>query len=323
MIIQKLVVFLFLSFILSSCVSSKKYQEIVILKDHYKEKNEALKKVKQNYEDLQKEFTKTKDQISRGRQQLGNLSEQYVDLEKEKQLLEIKVEGLEQYSEELKTAAADQKADYETRLKEKEATIKKKEDEISWLKYGLSQYNSNPDSVLNTISSTEMDFLDLYTTFSQQKKAIESISADLKEALSDFSEKEILYRSEGGKFFISLLHDRLYSTTANTFNSRGKRALRKIATVLKTKGWIIQVQGNVDQQATNGDYWEKSTQAALSAAQSLISYGLAPQQVVPSGRGYYFPLAADDNPEASRLNERTEIILTPQIETVYRLMMKE
>jgi chemotaxis protein MotB len=47
---------------------------------------------------------------------------------------------------------------------------------------------------------------------------------------------------------------------------------------------------------------------------------IKPARLTAAGRGEYLPVEADDTPESRQKNRRTEIILTPDLTELYKLI---
>jgi len=52
----------------------------------------------------------------------------------------------------------------------------------------------------------------------------------------------------------------------------------------------------------------------------LVKNGVYPWRVIPSGRSQYSPLVENITPEDRRLNRRTEIILSPNMRPLLKLL---
>jgi chemotaxis protein MotB len=59
---------------------------------------------------------------------------------------------------------------------------------------------------------------------------------------------------------------------------------------------------------------------ATSITKILTKAGVSAQQVTASGRGEYVPLAANDSPQNKQKNRRTEIIITPDLDELFKIL---
>jgi len=69
------------------------------------------------------------------------------------------------------------------------------------------------------------------------------------------------------------------------------------------------------------DNWDLSVLRATSIVRILTRGGqVVPTRITVAGRGEFFPVDAADTPEARRKNRRTEIILSPDFNEVFRIL---
>jgi chemotaxis protein MotB len=106
----------------------------------------------------------------------------------------------------------------------------------------------------------------------------------------------------------------------------GKDALRLLSDVLdKNHDIDILVEGHTDNVPikTNiyKDNWDLSVARATSIVRILTTeYKIAPTRVTASGRGEFFPKSENDTPEGRAKNRRTEIILSPKLDEIMKLL---
>lgn len=68
------------------------------------------------------------------------------------------------------------------------------------------------------------------------------------------------------------------------------------------------------------DNWDLSVMRATSITKILTHAGVSPQQVTASGRGEFLPLANNDSPQNKQKNRRTEIIITPDLDELFKIL---
>ena len=59
---------------------------------------------------------------------------------------------------------------------------------------------------------------------------------------------------------------------------------------------------------------------ATAVVKVLTGSGANPDNIIASGRGFYFPKAPNDTEANKSLNRRTEIILSPNLDLLYSLI---
>ena len=105
------------------------------------------------------------------------------------------------------------------------------------------------------------------------------------------------------------------------------QALKTLAKVLEDNPDIkITVEGHTDivpvrTNASFADNWDLSVKRATSIVRILLdNSSIDPTRLVASGRGEFLPVDPANTPEARQKNRRTEIILTPRLDELYRLL---
>ena len=59
---------------------------------------------------------------------------------------------------------------------------------------------------------------------------------------------------------------------------------------------------------------------ATSITKILTKGGVSPKQITAAGRGEFTPLALNDTPQNKQKNRRTEIIITPDLDELFRIL---
>jgi len=59
---------------------------------------------------------------------------------------------------------------------------------------------------------------------------------------------------------------------------------------------------------------------ATSITKILIKGGMSPSQVTAAGKGEFSPVAANDNAANKQKNRRTEIIVTPNLDQLFKIL---
>jgi len=68
------------------------------------------------------------------------------------------------------------------------------------------------------------------------------------------------------------------------------------------------------------DNWDLSVMRATAITKILTKAGVSSSKITPSGRGEYSPLAANDTPQNKQKNRRTEIIITPNLDELFKIL---
>jgi chemotaxis protein MotB len=68
------------------------------------------------------------------------------------------------------------------------------------------------------------------------------------------------------------------------------------------------------------DNWDLSVMRATSIAKILTKAGVPSKQLTASGKGEFSPLAPNDTPQNKQKNRRTEIIVTPNLDELFKIL---
>jgi chemotaxis protein MotB len=118
----------------------------------------------------------------------------------------------------------------------------------------------------------------------------------------------------------------LFKSGSVDIEAKGKDAIRILGEVLKKNPDIdVMVEGHTDnvpiKTSLYKDNWDLSVARAITIVRMLTSnYGILPMRLTAAGRGEYMPKASNDTPEGRALNRRTEIILTPNLDKIMKII---
>jgi chemotaxis protein MotB len=88
----------------------------------------------------------------------------------------------------------------------------------------------------------------------------------------------------------------------------------------------IVIEGHTDNVPFKGtgnikDNWDLSVMRATAVVKELLrNKEIDPQRISASGRGEYIPVDNEDTREARAKNRRTEIILTPKLDELFKII---
>ena len=119
----------------------------------------------------------------------------------------------------------------------------------------------------------------------------------------------------------------LFQSGSWVVDAKGKDALVKLGKVLQTQPEVgILVEGHTDNVPYKGsgaieDNWDLSVKRATAIVKILTANSsINPTQLSASGRSEYFPLDAANTKEAKAKNRRTEIIITPKLNELFKIL---
>jgi chemotaxis protein MotB len=159
----------------------------------------------------------------------------------------------------------------------------------------------------------------------QQRQAIEGLRKKMTDALVNFKPEELTVSIKNGKVYVSLQESLLFPSGSAAVNPKGKEALGTLAQVLNLNPDInVSIEGHTDSIPMKGrfeDNWALSVGRATSIVRILTdTYSVDPTRVTASGRSKYEPLDSNETPEGRARNRRTEIILSPKLDELMKLL---
>ena len=176
-----------------------------------------------------------------------------------------------------------------------------------------------------TLEQQQKKLQQLQALLSQQKKQSELLKNKMAEALKGFNSNDLTVVQKNGKVYVSLSENLLFPSGSAVVNKNGVDALSKLAAVLNLEADVsVNIEGHTDSIPIRGRYtdnWDLSTARANSIIRILVSnYKVDPVNVIASGHSYFDPVESNSTSEGRSKNRRTEIILSPKLEEMYRLI---
>jgi chemotaxis protein MotB len=147
----------------------------------------------------------------------------------------------------------------------------------------------------------------------------------MTEALKGFNSSDLSVYQKNGKVYVRLSENLLFPSGSAVVNPKGVDALSKLAAVLNLNSDVsVNIEGHTDSIPIRGrfkDNWDLSTARANAIVRVLVNnYKVDPVRVVASGHSYYDPIDTNATTQGRAQNRRTEIILSPKLDQMYKLL---
>ncbi len=177
------------------------------------------------------------------------------------------------------------------------------------------------------LEEREKRLAELEALVNEQKMAVQALHQEVCSALKCFTPDELKIDVRNGKLYVSLSEELLFPSGKATINERGNEAIDMLAVVLKNSNLEIMVEGHTDnvpiKTAKYPDNWALSVDRANAVTRKLADNGIDPQRIISSGRGEYMPIASNATEEGRAANRRTEIVLSPRLDRLWKLTETE
>lgn len=226
----------------------------------------------------------------------------------------------------------DMNAQLNTQIADLGGKLKESQDENSRLINQIDAAGQNAAELARAANMTQQELeqekkrlAQMRQLMDQQRQAIEGLRQKMTNALVNFKPEELTVTVKNGKVYVSLQENLLFPSGSAVVNPKGKEALGTLAQVLNQNPDItVLIEGHTDSIPMKGRYednWALSTARATSIVRILTdTYNVDPTRVTASGRSKYEPVDSNETAEGRARNRRTEIILSPKLEELMRLL---
>ncbi|HCP94840.1 MAG TPA: hypothetical protein DIU05_12515 [Bacteroidetes bacterium] len=167
---------------------------------------------------------------------------------------------------------------------------------------------------------------DLESALYRKDSLMKATRARLTAALIGFADKGVNVHVVGGKVYISLDERLLFQSGKIDVNENGKTALIEIANALNQDSTtVLTIEGHTDDIPYKGkafkDNWDISVLRATSVVRYMqVAGNIKPTRFIAAGRAEFLPIDPSQTPEARKLNRRIEIIVTPNLDEIAKLL---
>jgi chemotaxis protein MotB len=316
-----------------SCVSGKKYGSLSDTSKQFMNERDALKEqniglemkntelqaklesVDRETAALKKEYAKVTADRDKALGDYNNLNSRFNELQNaQDDLVKGNVRETQKLLEELKAA---------------QENLQKKEDLLRQLSESLDAKKASLDELTYELEKRNARMAELEKILDAQKSIVQDLKKKVSEALLGFENNGLTVTMKNGKVYISLDEKLLFKSGSYEIDANGRNALKKLAGVLEKNPDIqVMIEGHTDNVPYNGsgqlkDNWDLSVKRATTVVRVLLEGSkIAPVRLTASGRSEYLPVDERSTPDARQKNRRTEIILTPDLTELYKLIDK-
>ena len=203
----------------------------------------------------------------------------------------------------------------------------RKEDELKALELKLNKQQQDLDALSIELKKREARVNELEAVLKRKDQATADLKKKLQDALMGFEGKGLTITQKNGKVYVSLDESLLFESGKTSVQPKGVEALKNVAKVLEQNSDInVLVEGHTDDVPMKGagdikDNWDLSVMRATSVTKIILQNSKTdPKRITSAGRGEFFPIDAAKTPEARKKNRRTEIILTPKLDELLKVL---
>ena len=303
----------------TSCVSKKIYNDLenkfADLKKENRQlsdDNEALNKAKNQ---LEVDGAKLKADFDKLKAERDKLQADYAATDKSLKTLQASYNALEKDSNDALSANINKNRELLAQLEAKEKSLAAEQDRLNKLKADLDS------------SSKRLGELEAY--IAAKDASMKKLKETLMKSLKAFDGKGLTVHEKDGKVYVSMENKLLFQTGSWAVNAEGKTAVVEVGKVLaQNPDLSILIEGHTDDDKITGNLgggiennWDLSTKRATAIVNILSeNKGVNKQNLTAAGRGEFAPLMSNETAEGKAKNRRIEIILTPKLDEISKML---
>jgi chemotaxis protein MotB len=204
-----------------------------------------------------------------------------------------------------------------------EANMKKNRELLAQLDAKAKALASEQEK-LNASSQRLKELEDLIAA---KEASMKKLKETLSKALNSFEGKGLTVEQKNGKVYVSMENKLLFNSGSWAVGTEGKKAVVEVGKVLGDNPDIsVLIEGHTDNDPYAGsgpivDNWDLSTKRATAIVTILGENNkVQKQNLTAAGRSEYAPLASNNTAEGKAKNRRIEIILTPRLDEISKML---
>ena len=315
--IKKLSLIAFLLLTMTSCVSKKIYTELEDKYANIKKENRALN-------DELEALSKSKNQLDNDYTALINAHEaaknEVAQLSSELEALSSKYDNLKASYDALEKNSSAEIAKNSKKNRELLAQLEAKEQ-------ALAAENERLEKLKKELESRSQRVAELESVIAAKDANMRALKDAISKALTNFEGKGLTVEQRDGKVYVSMENKLLFESGSWYVGAQGKQAVKQLGSVLADNPDIaILIEGHTDNVPYKGNAqlsgnWDLSTKRATAIVNILReNNAINPENLTAAGRGEFAPVASNDTSEGRAKNRRIEVILTPKLDEISKLL---
>jgi chemotaxis protein MotB len=295
---------------MNSCVTKSKYIE---LENRYKTCTKDLENVTSEKIDFDNQNRELENEVSKLTTSIEQLRADTISLtrkliQSEKNLVKLK-------------------KDYDDLLRSFTDLNSSNNEEVKKLMMGIDSIRTQLIMREVELVEKETKLADLEEILKQKDVEVQMLKTKVMNALKGFVDKGLNIYEKNGKVYVSMDEKLLFASGSWVVGTAGIEALKELVKVLEQDPSInVLIEGHTDNVPYKGnaqvkDNWDLSVMRATAVVKVLLNgTTINPLRVSAAGRGEFFPIDTADTQEARAKNRRTEIILTPKLDELFKII---
>lgn len=267
------------------------------------------------YNELDAKYKDCAEELERLTGASTELKSQAFELGTKNQSLQSQLEEAINERDKLKIAYEQLERDYKSLELNSDQAIKAEIERLNILK--------------NELDGKSSRVAELEKKLAAQDQNLKRLKDALSKALFEFEGKGLTVEQKNGKVYVSMENKLLFPSGSWTVSAEGKQAVLQLAQVLARNPDIaILIEGHTDNDKIVGNLgggitsnWDLSTKRATAIVNIMEqTTGIDKKNITAAGRSEYAPIAPNSTTEGKAKNRRIEVILTPKLDEISKML---
>ena len=302
---------------LNSCVSAKVYKDLEARFADLKAKNQDLNHDLSTSERLRRQYeeqaAKLEKDLASTTAERDDLQRKYAAAQANLKNLQDSYDALEANSSKALAENSQKNRELLSELDEKQAALAAEQTRLEKMQRDLTERSRRVEELESMIAAKDAK--------------IRALKDAISKALVDFEGNGLTVEQRDGKVYVSLENKLLFDSGSWTVGTKGRQAVNQLGSVLAQNPEIaVLIEGHTDNVPYGGngplkDNWDLSTKRATAIVEILNQNSqIDPKNLTAAGRGEFAPVAPNTTPEGKAKNRRIEVILTPKLDEVTKML---
>ena len=303
----------------TSCVSKKIYQDLenkyAELKKEYNALSDENTILKTDKNQLEADKNKLQTELDKVKAERDKLAADYAATKKNLDNLKASYAALEKDSNDALDANIKKNRELLAQLEAKEKALAAEQERLNKLKKDLEASSGR--------------LAELEKMIADKDAAMKKLKETLSKSLKAFEGKGLTVTERDGKVYVSMENKLLFESGSWTVGTEGKKVVDLVGKVLADNPEIsVLIEGHTDNDKITGtigggveNNWDLSTKRATAIVNILSANAkVKKENLTAAGRGEYAPLMSNETAEGKAKNRRIEIILTPKLDEISKML---
>ena len=305
------------TFLLTNCVSPKVYKD---LESKYANLKKENKKLAKDYEDLLKSKNEAQNRLNKLQKEYDEAIAQRDKLQSDFNATKNSLDNLKASYDALEKNSSSEIAKNAQKNRELLAQLEAKEQALAAENERLKKLKQELEARSNRVAELE-------NVIAAKDAKMNALKDAISKALTNFEGKGLTVEQRDGKVYVSMENKLLFSSGSWAVGTEGRKAVNQLGTVLADNSDIaVLIEGHTDNVPYKGSgqlsgNWDLSTKRATAIVNILRENpSINPENLTAAGRGEYAPIASNETAEGKAKNRRIEVILTPKLDEISKLL---